>query len=424
MTKIAAPFNSKAKLFCTGRKGLIPRIEQTVKTDAPIIWVHASSVGEFEQARPIIEWYKTNATQYKILITFFSPSGYELRKNYNLADWVFYLPIDTARNAHRFVEAVKPKKAIFIKYEFWYNYLNSLKKFGTEVYIVSAIFRRNQPFFRWYGSLFRKMLGTYRHLFVQDANSAALLAGVGIKENVTISGDTRFDRVYKITQSSKNLPLVDAFVHGGEAASSARSANSLVLVAGSSWPPDEAIITHILKNFSKIRLLLAPHEISKEHITGIERTFAAYNPVRYTLLDERLANSAEGDQEREAVYRELLCSRVLVIDCIGILSSVYRYGQIAYIGGGFGVGIHNILEAATYGMPIIFGPNYKKFKEAKDLIALGGATSIENYSNMYTMISKFANNRSVITEKGAVCKNYVLSNIGATQKVVSTIEKL
>lgn len=418
MTKIAAPFNDKARLFCNGRKGLIPRIVQSVKTDAdaPTIWFHASSVGEFEQARPIIEWYKANAPQYKILLTFFSPSGYELRKNYNLADWVFYLPVDTARNARRFVEAVRPKKAIFIKYEFWYNYLTALKDFGTEIYIVSAIFRRNQPFFKWYGSLFRKMLGTYRHLFVQDENSAALLAGVGIKDNVTISGDTRFDRVYKITQSSKELPLVETFA--------TVQPNSLVLVAGSSWPPDESVIARTLENFSKIRLVLAPHEIGKDHIAGIERTFAKYNPVRYTKIEERFTNSAEGSPEREEIRRLLSSSRVLVIDCIGILSSVYKYGHVAYVGGGFGVGIHNILEAATYGMPIIFGPNYKKFKEAKDLITAGGATSIENHSNMYDIINKFVNNRSVISEKGAVCKKYVLSNIGATQKVVSTIEKL
>ena len=417
-TKIAAPFNDKAKLFCKGRKGLLARIVQTVKSDTPIVWFHASSVGEFEQARPIIEWYKANAPQYKILLTFFSPSGYELRKNYDLADWVFYLPIDTARNARRFVEAVKPKKAIFIKYEFWYNYLTALKRFGTEVYIVSAIFRSNQPFFKWYGSLFRKMLGTYEHLFVQDENSAALLAGVGVKENVTISGDTRFDRVYKITQSSKNLPLVDAFVKVTQ------SANNLILVAGSSWPPDEALIARILENFSKIRLVLAPHEIGKDHIAAIERTFSIYNPVKYTRLNERFVNSAEGSEEREAICKQLSGSRVLVIDCIGILSSVYKYGHVAYIGGGFGVGIHNILEAATYGMPIIFGPNYKKFKEAKDLISLGGATSIENCSDLYDITNKFVNNRSVITEKGAICKKYVMSNIGATQKVVSTIEKL
>ena len=417
-TKIAAPFNDKAKLFCKGRKGLLARIVQTVKSDAPIVWFHASSVGEFEQARPIIEWYKANAPQYKILLTFFSPSGYELRKNYDLADWVFYLPIDTASNARRFVEAVKPKKAIFIKYEFWYNYLTALKRFGTEVYIVSAIFRSNQPFFKWYGSLFRKMLGTYEHLFVQDENSAALLAGVGVKENVTISGDTRFDRVYKITQSSKNLPLVDAFVKVPQ------SANNLILVAGSSWPPDEALIARILENFSKIRLVVAPHEIGKDHIAAIERTFSIYNPVRYTQLNERFVNSAEGSEEREAICKQLSGSRVLVIDCIGILSSVYKYGHVAYIGGGFGVGIHNILEAATYGMPIIFGPNYKKFKEAKDLISLGGATSIENCSDLYDITNKFVNNRSVITEKGAICKKYVMSNIGATQKVVSTIEKL
>lgn len=433
--KIAAPFNDKAKLFCKGRKGLLARIVQTVKSDAPIVWFHASSVGEFEQARPIIEWYKANAPQYRILLTFFSPSGYELRKNYDMADWVFYLPIDTSSNARRFVEAVKPQKAIFIKYEFWYNYLTTLKRFGAEVYIVSAIFRRSQPFFKWYGSLFRKMLGTYSHLFVQDENSAALLAEVGIKENVTISGDTRFDRVYKITKSSNNLPLVDAFVRVGmpssfagitpaaQAVTTTKTTNSLILVAGSSWPPDEALIARILENFSKIRLVLAPHEIGKDHLTAIERTFSIYNPVRYTQLNERFVNSAEGSEEREAICKQLSCSRVLIIDCIGILSSIYKYGHVAYIGGGFGVGIHNILEAATYGIPIIFGPNYKKFKEARDLIALGGATSIENCSGLYDITNKFVNNRSVIAEKGAVCKNYVLSNIGATRKVVSTIEK-
>lgn len=402
-TRLVGIFNPKAKLFNNGQKGLMDLIRKSVATDAPIIWVHCSSVGEFEQSRPIIEWYKKEMPHYKILLTFFSPSGYEVRKNYPLADWVFYLPLDTTSNARAFLDCVKPVKAIFIKYEFWYNYLNELKRRNIETYIVAAIFRSSQAFFKPYGGFFRSMLANYTMLFVQDKQSFDLLASIGIKDNVQICGDTRFDRVHEITKNSASFPLIELFAK-----------DSFTMVAGSSWAPDEEIIAKVLKNFPRTKLVVAPHEIGKERIASVMERFAGYKIVKYSEL-----NSSCGD-----LHTLLQQSQILIIDCIGILSSIYKYGKFAYIGGGFGVGIHNILEAATYGMPVVFGPNHKKFKEANDLLELGGATSIKNATEFYSLFSTFINVPSEIEKRGNISLEYVKSNLGATYKVVSRIEKL
>ncbi len=410
---IAGNFNPKAKLFHQGRINLLQRIEKEVNTQAPIIWFHCSSVGEFEQARPIIEWYKSNRTDYKIILTFFSPSGYELRKHYELADWIYYMPLDTYANANKFVSLVKPKKAIFIKYEFWYNYLRALEKYGTKVYIISAIFRPSQMFFKWYGAFFKRMLRSYTHFFVQDEQSANLLKNIGFQKNVSISGDTRFDRVYKITNNSKEFPLIKEF-----------SSEKFTLIAGSSWPADEVLLAQIMQNFSRIKLILAPHEIDKDHISKIEKTFAEFKPLKFSSFDAKTRDlNKNNSQVLEDLQQSLKESRVLIIDCLGILSSIYRYATITYIGGGFGVGIHNILEAATYGKPIIFGPNYHKFKEAKDLVKLNGAHSINNYFSLYDIVNKYVGSKNMIEEKGKICKQYVENNLGATNKVVHTIEQ-
>lgn len=408
ITGIVGRFNPKAKLFHNGQKGLLEKIEQTIDHNAPIIWVHCSSVGEFEQARPIIEWYKSEKKEYKILLTFFSPSGYELRKNYEHADWVFYMPADTTSNAVKFINIVKPTKAIFIKYEFWYNYLNELKRNNIETYIVSAIFRPSQHFFKWYGSFFRKMLKCYTKIFVQDEQSYKLLEGIGVAENAMICGDTRFDRVFKITQSSKEFPAIAEFAK-----------DAFTIVAGSSWDPDEQIIAKVMKNFPRTKLILAPHEIRKERIDHVMEIFKGFRILKFSDLSSA-SSSADMTQERIKALKE---ANILIIDCIGILSSIYRYGKFAYIGGGFGVGIHNILEAATYACPVVFGPNYKKFKEANDLIALGGATSVGNSSEFYSLLQTYVNVPSVLKEKGDICGKYVQSNLGSTQKVVSQIEK-
>ncbi len=411
ITAIAGWFNPKAKLFYNGQKGIIARIKQQIEHSQPIIWVHCSSVGEFEQARPIIEWYKKERKEYKILLTFFSPSGYELRKKYEHADWIFYLPIDTTRNARMFIETVKPVKAIFIKYEFWYNYLTQLKKNSIETYIVAAIFRPSQSFFKWYGGFFRKMLGCYTRFFVQDEQSAALLKSIGISDNVMICGDTRFDRVYEITHNSKQFPVIEKFTEG-----------AFTFVTGSSWEPDEKIIAEAMKHFAGMKLVIAPHEIGKERIAAIEECFKEYKAIRFSSYRERFANAASVAELDEKTCRELEEANVLIIDCIGILSSIYRYGKFAYIGGGFGVGIHNILEAATYGCPVIFGPNYMKFKEARDLIELSGAKSVHNVSELYSLLKTFANVPDVLKQKGEICGKYVQSNLGATKKVIEVIE--
>ena len=400
LLSFASLFNNKAKLFCDGRKGLLKRIASEIDHSKPIIWFHCSSVGEFEQARPLIEWYKENRDEYRILLTFFSPSGYEMRKNYPLADWIYYLPVDTPSNARKFIETAAPCKAIFIKYEFWYNYLSQLHKKGIETYIVSAIFREDQAFFKFYGGLFRKMLKSFTALFVQDELSRELLEGIGITDNVTVCGDTRFDRVNQITSASKEFPVIEKF-----------SKNSFTILAGSTWPPDEEILAASVKNFSKVKLVMAPHEIHKEHIAKIMETFKGYKVIKF---------SQSGDLS-DAQLEE---ANVLLIDCMGILSSIYRYGNFAYIGGGFGVGIHNILEAATYGIPVAFGPNYRKFKEARDLIARQGATSIRSQEEFYALLDKLVKNRNVVQERGTVCLNYVKENLGATNKIISKIENV
>lgn len=371
--------------------------------------MHCSSVGEFEQARPIIEWYKSEKKGYKILLTFFSPSGYELRKNYEHADWVFYMPADTTSNAVKFINTVRPAKAIFIKYEFWYNYLRELKRNNIETYIVSAIFRPSQHFFKWYGSFFRKMLKCYTKIFVQDEQSYRLLESIGVAENAMICGDTRFDRVYKITQSSKEFPVIAEFAK-----------DAFTIVAGSSWDPDEEIIAKVMKNFPRTKLILAPHEIRKERIDHVMEIFKGFKVLKFSGFSSSGTNTADITEENINALHD---ANVLIIDCIGILSSIYRYGKFAYIGGGFGVGIHNILEAATYACPVVFGPNYRKFKEANDLIALGGAASIGNSSEFYSLLQTYVNVPSAIKEKGDICGKYVQDNLGSTQKVVSQIEK-
>lgn len=415
ITGIAGMFNPKARLFNRGQKGLLESIRSGVKTESPIIWVHCSSVGEFEQARPIIEWYKRERSRYRILLTFFSPSGYELRKNYNLADWVFYLPIDTTSNARAFLDHVKPVKAIFIKYEFWYNYLHELNARNIETYIVAAIFRPTQMFFKSYGGFFRKMLCNYTTLFVQDNQSASLLKGIGITENVRICGDTRFDRVYQITHSSASFPYIELFAK-----------DHFTMVAGSSWAPDEEIMAKVLKNFPRTKLVIAPHEIGKERIESVVKCFEGYKVIRFSEINAKYGESAGKDISTlpDSLKRLLQESNVLVIDCIGILSSIYKYGKIAYIGGGFGVGIHNILEAATYGLPVVFGPNYMKFKEAVDLLELGGAKSIKNATEFYSFISTLSNVPSELQRRGEISSGYVKQNLGATEKIVSVMEKV
>lgn len=393
---LASKFNNKkASLFLSGRKNVFALLEQKRLPGERYVWFHAASLGEFEQGRPIIENLKQTHPEYKIILTFFSPSGYEVRKNYNGADIICYLPMDMSWNVKRFLDIVQPDCAIFIKYEFWMNYLLELKKRQIKTYIVSAIFRESQMFFRWYGGYYRSILNSFTHLFVQNNQSVRLLHSIGL-DNVTKVGDTRFDRVADIASNAKDLPVVQLFKR-----------DKKVLVAGSSWPNDEEILLSYFNQNNDVKLIIAPHEIHEEHLQSIiSKLQRPY--VRYTQATTENVSDAD----------------CLIIDCFGLLSSVYRYGEVAYIGGGFGVGIHNILEAAVYGIPVIFGPNYKKFQEAVDLIELGGAFSISDYTGFSRLMSDLlVDNSSLYASSAAISNDYSQRNRGATIKVLDIILK-
>ena len=390
----------------SGRKGLLGTVEEKMKQSGgrPVVWFHSSSVGEFEQARPLIERLRKESPGKFIVITFFSPSGYELRRNFKSADAVFYLPMDTPRNVRRFLNAVNPSTAIFVKYEFWYNYLLGLRRRGTPTYIISAIFRRNQVFFRWYGSFMRKALRAYTTLFVQNEESRRLLAGLGI-ENVVIAGDTRFDRVQAICRNNDvHNEVVEAFV-----------GDRLTWVAGSTWDEDEYMISKAMSGVRGFKLILVPHEVHDTHINRILNTFSGYTVLRYTKCAGRSQDE----------YRGLAAdAEVLVIDIVGILSKIYKYGSFAYIGGGFSSsGIHNILEAAIYGCPVMFGPHYDKFQEAKDLITLGGAFSVSSAPELSALLEKWLLDPGTVEKPSLVCTQYVESHLGASDTIMDRIFK-
>jgi len=394
LVRIAANFNPKAKQWVAGRKDLFSKLEKAVNGTENIVWFHSASLGEFEQGRPVIESYKEQYPDCKILLTFFSPSGYEVRKNYEGADFIFYLPPDFAGNAKKFMDIVNPKLAFFIKYEFWHHYLKELKKRNVPTYIFSTIFRPDQLFFRFYGGFHRRMLSAFTHLFVQNQESIDLLKGIGMS-NSTLTGDTRFDRVYSIATGSKTLPKVEDFSNGRP-----------VLIAGSTWPKDEDhIIQYLNESENNYKYIIAAHEVDESHINAITSKINK-NWVRYTKASKQEINQAE----------------VLVIDCIGVLSSLYRYGTVAYIGGGFGRGIHNTLEAATFGLPIIFGPNYHKFQEAKDLIEIKASNSYENYVELKNLLDDYFKNVKKRENSGQESKNYVDKMRGASSKILSEIK--
>lgn len=391
---LASKFNNnKATLFLSGRENVFALLEQKRLPGERYVWFHAASLGEFEQGRPIMESLKNSHPEFKILLTFFSPSGYEVRKDYQGADIICYLPMDMSWNVKRFLDIVQPDCAIFIKYEFWMNYLLELKKRQIKTYIVSAIFRESQLFFRSYGGFYRRLLKSFSHLFVQNDESVRLLHSIGF-DNVTKVGDTRFDRVADIAAKSKDLPIVQAF-----------KSDAKVLIAGSSWPNDENILLPYFNQNLSLKLIIAPHEIDEGHLQSIisqlKRPYVRYSQATIENV------------------KEVDC---LIIDCFGLLSSIYRYGEIAYVGGGFGVGIHNILEAAVYGIPVVFGPNFRKFQEAVDLQQKGGAFVIENYESFSQIMSEFLEeNSSLYSSACKVSNDYSQANKGATSKVVNAI---
>ncbi len=390
--KLAALFSSKPAKMVKGHREVFDILRDKIDRNARYIWFHAASLGEFEQGRPLIERIRKEYPEYRILQTFFSPSGYEVRKNYQGADIVCYLPFDTPRNVRRFIEMVNPCMVFFIKYEFWQNYLNTLYKKGIPVYSVSSIFRPNQIFFRWYGKDYRKVLKTFSHLFVQNEVSEKLLASIGVTD-VTIVGDTRFDRVLDICTVAKDLPLVKAF-----------KGNSKTFVAGSSWGPDEDIFIRYFNEHPEMKLVIAPHVVSDSHLKEIMEKVK--RPcVRYTEATEENVSKAD----------------CLIIDCYGLLSSIYRYGDISYIGGGFGVGIHNVLEAAVYGIPVIFGPNNKKFREAQHLLEKKGGFEINDYEEFKRLMDRFLTDNSYLQQAGNAAGDYVKNNSGALEKIMKAI---
>ena len=385
--------NKKAKLWITGRKNILLHLKEAIQPDDNIIWFHCASLGEFEQGRPLIEYIQKKQPQYKILLTFFSPSGYEIRKNYPDVDYVFYLPADTEFNAKKFMEIVRPQYIFFIKYEFWLNYIRQAYLREIPFYSVSSIFSKRQIYFKWYGKWFRKQLQEITHFFTQDQSSMDLLNQYGIFQT-SVSGDTRFDRVYELSVNRKEIPLFSQIKQYDK-----------TIVAGSTWREDEQLLFQMIKKYN-FRLILAPHEIDSQHIKQIESLFSDFPTIRYS----QISDNVQVDEKQ-----------VLIVDTIGILSSLYPYGKIAYIGGGFGVGIHNILEAATYGMPVIFGPNYKKFKEANDLIALSAAFSISNAKELDAVLDNLFENRKNLEIASRQAKQYVLDNIGACNRIYSFV---
>jgi 3-deoxy-D-manno-octulosonic-acid transferase len=391
MVSVAAIFNHKAKLLVEGRRDTMNKLSY-MRFNKPVIWFHAASLGEFEQGRPLIESIKKLNPDKLILLTFFSPSGYEVRKNYSFADYVFYLPGDTAKNASLFIDAVKPEKAFFIKYEFWYHYLHALHQRQIPVYGVSVILREHQPFFKWYGAWFRQILGFYTKFYLQDNKSLDLLQKAGYSHG-EVCGDTRFDRVYEIVSSSREVEIAKQFV--GDC--------SKVIVAGSTWLKDELLLARYVNTHPNVKLILVPHEVHEEHILKTESLFKV--PMfRYTQAPHGAENF-----------------RVMIVNTIGLLSSLYRYGNIAYIGGGFGKGIHNTLEAATFSKPVVFGPNYKKFKEANDLIAVGSGFSIKNFDELNDQFTMFFSDGELVATAGQKSFEYVNSMRGATKTIMEQV---
>ena len=393
--KFVGLFNKKVKLMRKGHKEVFDILRKQIDKNAQYLWFHAASLGEFEQGRPLIERIRKAHPQYKILLTFFSPSGYEVRKNYEGADVICYLPFDTPRNVRRFLDLARPSMAFFIKYEFWQNYMKGLQRRGIPTYSVSSIFRPNQVFFRWFGGRYYKVLTRITHFFVQNEESVRLLASRGITD-VTVVGDTRFDRVLEINQAAKQLPLVERFK--GDCAR--------VLVAGSSWQPDEELFIDYFNRHPEMKLIIAPHVVNDNHLAWIENKLNRPS-IRYT----------------RALGTRVDFSRVdcLIIDCYGLLSSIYRYGEISYVGGGFGVGIHNVLEAAVYGIPVLFGPNNQRFREARQLLAEGGGFEVHDITDFSATMDRFLTDEAFLRQSGECAGNYVKENAGAADAVLKAI---
>jgi len=391
MIRINALFNTKAHQWVSGRRKIFTQLKKTIPQDEKLLWFHCASLGEFEQGRPVIESIRNRYPDHKILLTFFSPSGYEIRKNYSGADYVFYMPIDTKKNARKFIRITRPRMAFFVKYEFWFNYIHELSKNKIALIYFSVSFRKSQHFFKPWGKWARRQLQKVTYFFVQDQKSIDLLSGIKVY-HAEVSGDTRFDRVAGLVEEKKEVEAIARF-----------KGNSPLMVAGSTWPADEDILLTLMeKPKLSLKLVVAPHEIHRGNILNLMKKFERFNPVLFS----------------KAKKNGLQTAGVLIIDNIGLLSYLYRYATLAYIGGGFGVGIHNILEAATYGKPVIFGPNYQKFNEAVELLKLEGAFVVHNAENLLQTVDELLNNKEKYSHASGVAGEYVISNAGASQMVI------
>ena len=393
LIRLVAPRHPKARLWIDGRKDLYKRMAETIDPTDRIVWVHVASLGEFEQGRPIIERIRKTHPEYKILLTFFSPSGYEVRKNYQGVDYIFYLPIDTPRNARRFLDAAHPEIAIFVKYEYWLNLLRELRRRKIRTYVVSAIFRRNSVFFRPYGGMWRQALESFDVMFVQNEESKKLLATLGF-DNVLVAGDTRFDRVAEIARAARRIDVIDRF-----------KGDNRLFVAGSTWEPDEELLIRLINDNPDVKFVVAPHEMDESRIARLMAETKG-GALRYTQCTPRTTYGSR---------------QLLILDTVGILASVYGYATWSYIGGGFGVGIHNTLEAATFGLPVAFGPNYEKFKEARDLVTLGAARSVTDYEQLRTWFVPLRDNEEFLQKTSRIAKDYTTRHQGATGIIVKTI---
>jgi 3-deoxy-D-manno-octulosonic-acid transferase len=390
---IVALFSPKMKLFVNGRKSVFETLSQKIAPTDKTLWFHAASLGEYEQGLPVMEKMREHYPEHKIVLTFFSPSGYEIRKNTNTADLVVYLPLDTKANARKFVQLVHPDITFFIKYEFWPNYLNELKKAGNPVYLISGLFRENQAFFKWYGGFYRKALKAFSHFFVQYESSKLLLQKAGFT-NVTISGDTRYDRVSKILERDNHLPFIEEFSNG-----------RLTVVAGSTWPKDEEMLAAFLNSTSNVKFIIAPHTIGQEHIAEIKNGI-----TKKVLLFSEMENKSLADYD------------VFIIDTIGILGKIYSYADIAYVGGGFGTaGLHNILEPAAFGVPVIIGPNHQKFPEAVALVHMGGCIAVKDKREVEGALALLVQNDDERLEKGHIAATFVSMNRGAVGIIMKNI---
>jgi len=396
LIRVAAPFNRQARQWIDGRKKVFSRMEEVAGKSEHVVWFHCASVGEFEQGRPVMEAFREAFPNYKILLTFFSPSGYELRKDYQGADYIFYLPVDKPKNARHFIRIFKPKLAVFVKYEYWYNYIKELSTNKIPLFFISAIFRQNQYFFRYGAKWFRNQLQKVTWFLVQDEVSSELLNSIRVFHN-EVGGDTRFDRVLKVAHESVSSAVIENFVGDGD----------VLLIGGSTWPPDEDILLDYLTHENSVKMVLAPHKIDEERITEIQNKFRAFHPVLYSEADKNVPKDA----------------RVLIINTLGLLSHLYRFGKLAYVGGGFGDGIHNLPEAAVYGLPVIFGPKYHHFREAHDLLKNGGGFAISNKENFRRTADMLLHDTEKFHHASKAASGYVEQQSGATFKVMEKIKE-